>query len=55
MCAGIAAARHGASVVIMQDRPLYGGNASGEIRMWVSGAGGKNCRETIKIFTLDVR
>ena len=46
MCAGIAAARHGAKVVIMQDRPLYGGNASSEIRMWVSGAGGKNCRET---------
>ena len=46
MCAGIAAARHGASVIIMQDRPLYGGNASGEIRMWVSGAGGENCRET---------
>ena len=46
MCAGIAAARHGASVIIMQDRPLYGGNASSEIRMWVSGAGGKNCRET---------
>ena len=46
MCAGIAAARHGIKVVIMQDRPLYGGNASSEIRMWVSGAGGKNCRET---------
>lgn len=46
MGAGIAAARHGASVFIMQDRPLYGGNASSEIRMWISGAGSKNCRET---------
>jgi len=46
MCAAIAAARHGARVVVMQDRPLYGGNASSEIRMWVSGAGGANCRET---------
>ena len=46
MCAGIAAARHGIKVIIMQDRPLYGGNASSEIRMWVSGSGGKNCRET---------
>ena len=46
MCAAIAAARHGAKVVVMQDRPLYGGNASSEIRMWVSGAGGANCRET---------
>lgn len=46
ICAAIAAARHGSHVVIMQDRPLFGGNASSEIRMWVSGAGGKNCRET---------
>ena len=46
MCAGIAAARHGVSVVIMQDRPLYGGNASSEVRIWVSGASGPNARET---------
>ena len=46
MCAAIAAARHGSSVVIIQDRPMFGGNASSEIRMWVSGAGGLNCRET---------
>ena len=46
MCAAIAAARHGAKVVIMQDRPLFGGNASSEIRMWVSGASQENCRET---------
>lgn len=37
----IAAARHGAKVVLMQDRPVLGGNASSEIRMWVSGAGSR--------------
>ena len=46
MCAAIAAARHGARVVIMQDRPMFGGNASSEIRMWVCGARGDNNRET---------
>lgn len=44
MCAAIAAARAGSKVVLMQERPVLGGNASGEIRMWVCGA--KNCRET---------
>ncbi len=39
MFAAIAAARHGARVVLMHDRPVLGGNASSEIRMWVSGAG----------------
>ena len=28
MCAAIAAARRGAKVVLMQDRPVLGGNAS---------------------------
>ena len=46
MCAAIAAARNGLKVAIMQDRPLFGGNASGEIRMWVCGANGKDNRET---------
>ena len=46
MCTAIAAARRGLSVIIMQDRPLFGGNASSEIRMWVSGARGANNRET---------
>ncbi len=36
----LAAARHGAKVVLMQDRPMLGGNASSEIRMWVRGARG---------------
>ncbi|NQU43387.1 FAD-dependent oxidoreductase [bacterium] len=46
MCAAISAARHGAKVAIMQDRPVFGGNASSEIRMWVCGARGKDTRET---------
>jgi hypothetical protein len=46
MCAAIAAARHGASVPLMQDRPVLGGNASSKIRMWVCGAHGENNRET---------
>jgi succinate dehydrogenase/fumarate reductase flavoprotein subunit len=37
MCAAIAAARHGAKVALMHDRPVLGGNASSEIRMWVCG------------------
>lgn len=46
MCAAVSAARHGIKVALMHDRPVYGGNASSEIRMWVCGAHGKNNRET---------
>ncbi|MFC1606476.1 FAD-dependent oxidoreductase [Candidatus Latescibacterota bacterium] len=46
MSAAIAAARHGVKTVLMHDRPMLGGNASGEIRMWVCGAQGMNKRET---------
>ena len=46
LCAAVAAARHGARVALMQERPMLGGNASSEIRMWVCGAHGKNNRET---------
>lgn len=46
ICAAIAAARHGARVVLMHERPVLGGNASSEIRMWVCGAHGENNRET---------
>ena len=38
MCAAIAAARHGANTALVQARPVFGGNASGEIRMHVCGA-----------------
>ena len=44
--AALAAARRGAKVVLVQDRPVLGGNASSEIRMWVRGAHGKYNRET---------
>ena len=46
--AAIAAARTGSKVVLMQDSPMLGGNASSEIRMWVSGAGSRvrNLQET---------
>lgn len=46
LCAAIAAARRGARVLLMQDRPVLGGNASSEVRMWVCGAHGPNNRET---------
>ena len=46
MCAAISAARHGAKVVLMQDRPVLGGNASSEIRMHICGSHGKDNRET---------
>ncbi len=46
MCAAIAAARHGVKVALMQDRPVLGGNASSEVRMWICGAHGEDNRET---------
>ena len=46
LCCAIAAARHGIKVVVVQDRPVLGGNASGEIRMWIGGAHGKDNRES---------
>ncbi len=46
MCAAISAARKGLKTILMHDRPVLGGNASSEIRMWVCGAHGKNNLET---------
>ena len=46
LCAAVSAARRGARVLIMQERPMFGGNASSEVRMWVCGAHGENNRET---------
>ena len=46
LIAGISAARRGAKVAIIQDRPVFGGNSSSEIRMHVCGAHGSNMRET---------
>ncbi|MBQ8357511.1 MAG: FAD-dependent oxidoreductase [Clostridia bacterium] len=53
--AALSAARHGAKVVLMQDRPMLGGNASSEIRMWVRGAKGTFNRETGLISELEER
>ncbi len=38
VCAALAAARMGAKTVLVQDRPVLGGNASSEIRMHIAGA-----------------
>src|SRR3954470_21605773 len=38
VCAAISAARAGLKVVLMQDRPVLGGNASSEVRLWLLGA-----------------
>ncbi|GAB3557140.1 FAD-dependent oxidoreductase [Spirosoma fluminis] len=38
VCSAITAARAGARVVLVQDRPVLGGNASSEVRLWVLGA-----------------
>ena len=46
MCAAISAARGGSKVALVHDRPVLGGNASSEIRMFISGAKGSNNRET---------
>jgi len=46
LLAAVAAARHGARVVLVTDRPVLGGNASSEIRMHICGAHGANVRET---------
>src|ERR1035437_3985045 len=37
-CCAITAARAGLTVVLIQDRPVLGGNASSEVRLWVLGA-----------------
>jgi hypothetical protein len=45
LCAALAAARHGARTAIIQDRAVFGGNASSEIRMWICGAHGADNKE----------
>ena len=46
LCAALAASREGIKTILVHDRPVLGGNASSEIRMWVCGAHGENRRET---------
>lgn len=38
ICAAIGAARRGARVALVQNRPVLGGNSSSEVRVWVCGA-----------------
>lgn len=38
VCCAITAAREGTRVVLIQDRPVLGGNASSEVRLWSLGA-----------------
>lgn len=38
VCCAITAARQGCKVVLVQDRPVLGGNCSSEVRLWVLGA-----------------
>ena len=43
VCAALAAARHGAKVILVQDRSRLGGNSSSEVKMHVVGA---NCHKS---------
>ena len=45
ICAAISAARRGVKVVLVQDRPVLGGNASSEMRMGIMGAAGDHNKE----------
>ncbi len=38
VCAAITAARQGIKVLLLQDRPVLGGNSSSEVRLWILGA-----------------
>ncbi len=38
VCAAISAARKGVKTILVQDRPVLGGNASSEVRLWALGA-----------------
>lgn len=42
----IAAARLGVKVILVHERPVFGGNASSEIRMWICGTQDYAYRET---------
>lgn len=38
VCTAITAARKGVKVILVQDRPVLGGNSSSEVRLWILGA-----------------
>ena len=45
VCAAVSAARHGSKVILIQDRPVLGGNASSEMRMGIVGVKEDQCQE----------
>jgi ribulose 1,5-bisphosphate synthetase/thiazole synthase len=45
LCSALASARNGVKTLLIQDRPVLGGNASSEVRMWICGAHGKDAKE----------
>ena len=45
LIAAMAAARGGAKTLLVHDRPVLGGNASSEVRMWICGAHGRDNKE----------
>ena len=45
ICAAVSAARHGSKVILIQDRPVLGGNASSEMRMGIVGVRENQCQE----------
>ena len=47
VCAAIAAARNGAKTAIIQNRSMFGGNASSEIRMHVVGASAHGAKKNL--------
>jgi glycine/D-amino acid oxidase-like deaminating enzyme len=53
LCTALAAARRGVTVVLMHDRPVFGGNASSECRVHICGADRqnnlKNLREALPV------
>ena len=55
ICAAISAARHGATVVLIQDRPMLGGNTSSEMRMGIMGAHGDQNKEAGILEELQLR
>lgn len=47
VCAAIASARGGAKTAIIQNRPMFGGNASSEIRMHIVGASAHGAKKNL--------